>query len=71
MPPLSILLQWNLWIADTYGSWKICPLLRGARYWEVIQKRLSHLGLNVLPAIEGMSAIGRFHYIYKTQYHSA
>ena len=25
------LLQWNLWIAETYGSLKICPLLRGVR----------------------------------------
>ena len=23
-------------ISDTYGSQKICPLLRGVRYWEVI-----------------------------------
>ena len=36
---------------------KVCPLSRGVRYWEIIQKRLSHLGLNVLSAIHGMSAI--------------
>ena len=50
-------LQWSLWIADTYGSLKICPLLRVGRYWEVILKRLLHLGLKGLSAIHGMSAI--------------
>ena len=40
-----LIIQLNLWIADTYGSLKICPLLRGARYWEVILKRLSYLDL--------------------------
>ena len=30
------LLQWNLWIADAYASYKICPLLRGVLYWEVV-----------------------------------
>ena len=34
--------------------------LRVVRYWKVILKRLSHLGLNVLSAIHGMSTIGRF-----------
>ena len=47
--------QWNLWIADTYGSQKTCPLLRGVRDWEVILKRLSYLGLNVFSAIQVMS----------------
>ena len=41
---------------------KNCPLLRGVRYWEVILKRLSHLGLNGLSAIHGMSAIWDVHY---------
>ena len=36
---------------------KICPLLRGVRYWKVVLKRLSHLGLNILSAIQGMSTI--------------
>ena len=39
------------------GLKKFCPFLRGVHYWEVILKRLSHLELNVLPAIQGMSAI--------------
>ena len=50
-------IQWNLWIADTYGLNKIRPLLRGVRYWEVILKRSSHLGLNVLSAIQCMYAV--------------
>ena len=33
---ISRLLQSNLRVADTYGPYKICPLLRGVRYWEVI-----------------------------------
>ena len=41
---------------------KNCPLLRGVRYWEVILKRLSHLGVNVLTAIHGMSAIWDAHH---------
>ena len=45
---------------------KICPLLKDVRYWEVIQRRLSHLGLNVLSLFMAcplfrISAIGRFH----------
>ena len=47
---------------DTCGSEKICPLLRGVRYWEAILKRLSHLGLNALSAIQGMSAIWNVRY---------
>ena len=31
--------------------------MRGVRYWEIILKRLSYLGLNVSSAIHGMSAI--------------
>ena len=52
--PILILfvIQWNLWIADTYGSENNCPLLRGVRYCEVILKRLLHLGLNVFPAVK-------------------
>ena len=50
-------IQWSLWIADTYGSLKICPLLRGVRYWEVVLQRLSYFGLNIVSAIQGMSAI--------------
>ena len=37
-------------------------LLRGVRYWEVIQKGLSHLGPNILSAIQGMSAIWNIRY---------
>ena len=55
-------------IADIYGSSKICPLLRGVHYWEVILKRLLHLGLNVLSAVHGMSAVGRFHCITKKSF---
>ena len=47
----------KLWIGDTYGSTKMCSLLRGVCYWEVISKRLSYLGLNILSAIQGMSDI--------------
>ena len=36
---------------------KNCPLLWGGRYWKVIIKRLSYLGLKVLFAIHGMSTI--------------
>ena len=32
----SLKLQWNFWIADTCGSWKIWPLSRGVRYLELI-----------------------------------
>ena len=28
--------KYYLWVADTYGSLKICPLLRVVHYWEVI-----------------------------------
>ena len=35
----------------------MCLLLLGVPYWEVVQQRLSHLGLNILSAIEGMSTI--------------
>ena len=34
-----------------------CPLLKGVRYWEVVQQRFPQLGLNILPAIQGMSTI--------------
>ena len=47
----------------TVNPLKICPLLRGVRYSELIWQRLSHLGLNILFAIQDMSAIGRFHCI--------
>ena len=36
--------------------------MRGVRYWELILKRLSHLGLNVFSAIHGMPAIWNVHY---------
>ena len=45
-----------------YGSLKIYPLLRGARYWEIILKGLSQLKLNILSAIHGLSAIWDAHY---------
>ena len=41
---------------------KNCLSLTGVHYWKVILKRLSHLGLNILSAIHGMSAIWDFHY---------
>ena len=41
----------------TVNPLKICPLLRGVRYSELIWQRLSHLGLNILFAIQDMSAI--------------
>ena len=44
------------------GLKKICPLLRGVRYWEVILKRLYHLALKILSAIHGMFAIWDVHY---------
>ena len=31
--------------------------MRGVHYWEVILKRLLHLGLNILSAFHGMFAI--------------
>ena len=32
----------------------IFPSLRAAHYWVAVQQRLSHLGLNILSAIQGM-----------------
>ena len=55
-------IQWNLWIEGTYGSQKICPLLRDVCYWEVILKRLPHFELYVLSAIPGMSAVWDIRY---------
>ena len=48
----------------TYTSQLLDPLQseRGVRYWEVIYKRLSNLGLKILSAIQGMSAIWDFRY---------
>ena len=34
--PCLFIIQWNLWIADTCRFKKVCPLLRGVCYWEVI-----------------------------------
>ena len=48
---VKLLNSGNLWV------FKNSPLLRGVRYWEVIWQRLSHLGLNNLPGIQGMSTI--------------
>ena len=47
---------------------KNCPLLRGASYWEVILKRLTHLGLNIFSAILGMSAIYDVRYLEVSLY---
>ena len=55
-PKLTNNIQWHLWIANTYGSSKICPLLRGVHYWEVVQQRSSRLRL-MYSAIQGMSTI--------------
>ena len=51
----SIILIFSTIIISITNSINI--FLRGVRYWEVIQKRFSHLGLNILSAIHGMSAI--------------
>ena len=34
----AMLIQWNLSIADTYGTAKRCPLIGGVRYIEVVFK---------------------------------
>ena len=49
-------------MTDTCGSQKMCPLLRGVCYWQVVQQRFSHLGLNISSVIQGMSAIWDVHY---------
>ena len=48
--------------SETSEQRTLCPLLRDVRYWEVILKRLSHLGLKVLFAIQGMCVIWDVHY---------
>ena len=40
----------------------IFPSLRAVHYWVAVQQRLSHLGLNILSAIQGMSAIWDIRY---------
>ena len=56
----SIILIFSAIIISITNSINI--FLKGVRCWEVIQKRFSHLGLNILSAIHGMSAISDVRY---------
>ena len=44
--------------SETSEQRTLCPLLRDVRYWEVILKRLSHLGLKVLFVIQDVRYLG-------------
>ena len=54
-------IQWNLWIADTYGTGKECPLLGGVRYSEVNLEGFHRIGSQIVCPLFSMSAIQRFH----------
>ena len=49
----DIILQWNLWIADTYGTEKECPLLGGVRYSEVNLEGFHRIGSQILCPLLG------------------
>ena len=48
-------IQWNLWIADTYGTEKECPLLGGVRYSEVNLEGFHRIGYKIVcPLLRGV-----------------
>ena len=46
-------IQWNLWIADTYGTEQECPLLGGVRYSEVNLEGFHRIGSQIVCPLLG------------------